>query len=1441
MITVNDSFQSNSPKSLDNKYLFNGVTFYTSTANANSKIVGPYRSLGLTVNILGVEYWWANGIADIDLVPKRFKQNQVDWNQGNSALEDFIKNKPSFSTVAYSGSYTDLLNIPAPFNPIPGTNITITGTYPNMTFNATGVGTGSVTSVGLSSFSGITVGGSPVTTSGTLTLSTTLNGPMRGTGSGFTTGALNLATEVTGILPIVNGGTGTSTPSLVAGPNIGISGSFPNQTITGTGGTVTSVQITAPPAFFVSGGPIISSGTIAIGALGNTSEYIRGDGTLATLPAGGTVNSVNLTMPAGFSVGGSPITNTGTLAVTTTLNGNLRGTGSGFAVGAVDLSSEVTGNLAVTHLNSGTSASSSTFWRGDGVWATLPGGGSGTVTSVTMTVPSGFSISGSPITTSGTLALTGAGTTSQYIRGDGTLATFPSGVTLTSTQIGFGDVSNLITGSSSLTWDNTNKILDNNGIIYFGTNVHGSRLRLYNQDDATYGFAANAGARLYPQTATANVATSLALIPKGNGASSTYQTAFGLWNTDFLASGTDSEFFIVSANGSSFGYVVGSYHLGAGVTRPITIDATNVTDHSNPVGAKQLVIATNGYIGINNASPTAYVHVLDNSVNGLGFKIENSSAAGTFKTGTFSQMGGTAYGLTNWVDAFVIEGQANGGLVLGAYDGDIQFSTGHARSTKMTITNAGVIKLGTSSTSGYVWTASGTDGSGGWAASAGGGGGISGLTATRVTFSTSGTTIGDDSALVWDNTNKRLSIGAGTSPAYKLDISENINGIIGFQITNPNSGTSAQVQNKIVNDAGSIMYNGISSSAHTGFVPADNKAFVGSYLVPFSIFTQSATDIIIYPNATEQMRISSGGTVTMRQNVLINSAQTNIPATNTNMLQVGDLGATLSSSWSYGIAMAQAITSIPTSGGFYGEFIKVGNNSSNVGSFIVGGHFEAITASNLGQIEALAGSATVNNTSGSVTISGNLRALYAGVVTSGAGTKTIAETISIWAPKNFSTGAVSITNDFGLKLDHNSTAPGSAVGSYAAATVTNHYGIYWSNPGGTITNKYAFFSEDGGDIIIGRLKSGGTAPTTSGTTKVVTTDTNGLLSFADMNGFILNQNSVDQVANWRIGGTGRAHNTSFSGNATSLEGVTEITLNGNTFTGGASNGGVYAVNKSIIAGNTTIPNTVFYGGEFSLLNTVATANGTLTLTQGTQAEFIRTIAGISTQVNCSKFANSITATITHAAGIHILSPFQEILTGSDTWTAITNYYGLLIGDQTEHVRGAPGAAMFTNKWALYQSGPSDINYLAGDTTFAKLAGTGVRNVQADANGKLVPSLAGIVASGDVVGTSSSGTIATYTTPNNGVTSHYFVSVAANVTAVSAATVIAISYKDENNATATMTFANQGTASANLQTGVNNLPPSGEILAFPNTAITVSIIILSGTATLNASATITKIR
>jgi hypothetical protein len=69
--------------------------------------------------------------------------------------------------------------------------------------------------------------------------------------------------------------------------------------------------------------------------------------------------------------------------------------------------------------------------------------GTGSVTSVALTMPTAFSVAGSPITTAGTLAVTGAGTVGQYIRGDGSLADFPA------TTGGGSSVSYYLNGSVS--------------------------------------------------------------------------------------------------------------------------------------------------------------------------------------------------------------------------------------------------------------------------------------------------------------------------------------------------------------------------------------------------------------------------------------------------------------------------------------------------------------------------------------------------------------------------------------------------------------------------------------------------------------------------------------------------------------------------------------------------------------------------------------------------------------------------------------------------------------------------------------------------------------------------------------------------------------------------------------------------------------------------------
>lgn len=129
--------------------------------------------------------------------------------------------------------------------------------------------------------------------------------------------------------------------------------------ITGAAGQVlagSSPAFTATPTLGVAGSTV---GTLAFA---NATS-----GSITVSPPAGALGSVTLSLPA------TTDTLVGKATTDTLTNKTVDGLSN--TITNVSLATGVTGNLPVTNLNSGSSASSLTFWRGDGSWATPAGAG----------------------------------------------------------------------------------------------------------------------------------------------------------------------------------------------------------------------------------------------------------------------------------------------------------------------------------------------------------------------------------------------------------------------------------------------------------------------------------------------------------------------------------------------------------------------------------------------------------------------------------------------------------------------------------------------------------------------------------------------------------------------------------------------------------------------------------------------------------------------------------------------------------------------------------------------------------------------------------------------------------------------------------------------------------------------------------------------------------
>lgn len=485
----------------------------------------------------------------------------------------------------------------------------------------------------------------------------------------LTVGNINAATELTGVTPVANGGTGTS-----ATPSNG-------QVLIGNGSGYTVANITGTSPITVTNG----AGTIAIGFNGETlptsatvnstlrwngSDWVANAGVLAD-------GSNNLNVTGGLDVDGT--------ATIGALNGVVKATAGVLSAGQVNLTSEVTGVLPIA--NGGTGANNATTalanLNGQPLDADLTavaglssngivvrtGAGAFTTRSLTqganITITNADGVAGSPTialstslnfsgttvtggtfnnsslsnpTLSGTVTISGL-TPSRPVRTDGAGALTTGAISLsTATDVtGVLPVGNGGTGIS--TTPTANQILVGNGAGY-----------------SLKTLTAGTGISIVDGGSTLTINNTSQIIPAG-----TVTNATLVWNGTSWVENTNVTMVPATGNtvvGGSFD-VNGNVELGDAVTDVVTITAGTITGAGANKFADRVQITGDGTtvtFTINNTTVVAgsviVVTLEDGSdTNNYLATVSAKSAGASFNVRLSGPM---AVGATKWVNYTII-------------------------------------------------------------------------------------------------------------------------------------------------------------------------------------------------------------------------------------------------------------------------------------------------------------------------------------------------------------------------------------------------------------------------------------------------------------------------------------------------------------------------------------------------------------------------------------------------------------------------------------------------------------------------------------------------------------------------------------------------------------------------------------------------------------------
>jgi len=307
-VYVSTEFNTNHVTALGNPYVIGDRVWYNGSVYA-------CIANNDAINPTNPAYW------TLQAVGYRLRQTPVDWNATSGDYQ--ILNKPTIPSPQGLQDVITTDNVLTQDNTIDCDTFELTiNDTSNFTVNSTSKANLKVNadvSVSLDS-SSVTLQKVTGATQTQVIVDTT-KAAIAASASGAETSLTLSPTSAKLITPAVDAG--TATVGQVLGLSNAGTGEIEFITVAGGGGTVSSVGLTMPAptnaAFSVGGSPVTTSGTLAVTANGTSDQYIDGTGALRTLPStgggGGQVFYFNGNVSMG-SFGGNPYYELGTAANT---------------------------------------------------------------------------------------------------------------------------------------------------------------------------------------------------------------------------------------------------------------------------------------------------------------------------------------------------------------------------------------------------------------------------------------------------------------------------------------------------------------------------------------------------------------------------------------------------------------------------------------------------------------------------------------------------------------------------------------------------------------------------------------------------------------------------------------------------------------------------------------------------------------------------------------------------------------------------------------------------------------------------------------------------------------------------------------------------------------------------------------------------------------------